>query len=128
MMAVVSKPSYRHLTVLGADGNEGLLAVGCGDRTRVSDSDFDEMGFGGMLGMHTHLDYRLVNDGMWFELDIKSAIEQLYHLTVTMDFSLDAPSRDFAAVDMAGVAPELILTNGRILDGRIRRLEAATLR
>lgn len=91
----------------GAEGSGGFSVAGCGDRIGFSDKDYTEMGYGGFVLMDTHLDYHLVNEGQWFDVVIRSVAENMHDMSVEMDFALNAPSRDTAAIGMAMAGAEL---------------------
>lgn len=98
--------SYQQLSAMGSHG-PSLAAAGCGDRAQFSDSDYSDMGYQGWVMMDTHLDYRLVNSGQWIDLEVKSITEDMHDVSVTLDFSLNAPSTDMAAVGLAMAGAQL---------------------
>lgn len=94
--------SYRQMSALGAAGDK-LTVAGCGDRTHFSADDLAAMGYGDSLMMDSHMDFRLVNDGGWFEVEVRTQAEDMHEVVAKLDVSLNAASRDAADVGIAMV-------------------------
>jgi hypothetical protein len=109
----VGGDAYRQMNTLASEMNENLLAAGCGERELFSDADIAAMGFGELAKVDSTTEYRLMNDGQWFELESKTIVQGMNELTIKTDFSLDAASRDLTAL---GAAAANIRFNELIVD------------
>lgn len=119
----VGGDTYRQMNTLASEMNENLLTAGCGERKLFSDADIAAMGFGELVKVDSITEYRLMNDGQWFELEGKTTVQGMNEVTIKTDFSLDAASRDLTAL---GAAIGNIRFNELILDyqdmGYVRKI------
>lgn len=92
---------------LAPQGSESLSAAGCGDRTQFLESDYTAMGYNTWLMMDSHIDYRLLHEGEWLELEVQTVTEDMHDISMKMDFTLNAASREMAAIGMAMAGAQL---------------------
>lgn len=113
---------YRQINALPSEGEQGLLLAGCGGNL-FSKSGYQKMGYGDILAMDSKIDFRVMNEGQWIEVDVHSVIDDMYEMGVSLDLTLNAKSRDIAALGLAGTGATL---NKMVMDyqdrGLVRRI------
>lgn len=111
----VGGDTYRQMNLLANEMSENLITAGCGERDLFSDDDIAGIGFDELVKVDSNTEYRLMNNGQWLELEGKTTVHGMNEMTMKMDFSLDASSRDLMAL---GAAAGNIRLNELIIDYR----------
>lgn len=97
--------NFDQLSAMRTNG-ASLSAAGCGERRRFSGPDFVAMGYPDTVLMDAHLDFRTIANE-WFELALRSVTEDMHDVSIKIDFSMQAASRDMAATAMAMAGAEV---------------------
>lgn len=101
VQVVIGGEAYKQIHALDHDYPERFLLAGCGERTSISDADLVKMGYGDFVSVSSHLEYRLMNKGQWVEMESKTTIDGMNEIAAKVDISLNATSRDMAALGSA---------------------------
>ena len=98
---------YRQTNILATEFGEHLLLAGCGDYTALEEEELAAMGYGDSAAMRVHMEYRIMNNGQWVEIESTTRLADINRVFTKIDISLDATTRDMAALRNALMGAKL---------------------
>jgi hypothetical protein len=104
---LIGSEFYKQTNPLTRELSESLLLAGCGEQDKISDQTLLKMGYGDFVDVEIQLEYRLMNEGQWLEFETRTLLKDMGTFSSKVDFSLNAKSRDVAALSQVAASARL---------------------